>query len=314
MRHFNLRPRPIVALLLVAAALGASTACSGELGGETHLETCETEACAPGESTASSTDANQIGPDAGSSTRRDAPSESNESRERGDASEPTGNACEDGIDNDGDGKIDLEDDGCLASYDDSERYRESGDAGAPPGAETDSYEPVYRVNAGGPSLAGEPGWEADDASNPSPHLFGAGQEFGGRSSDEPAISIDESVPEDVPDALFESQRYDSEDPSTGGSGEMGYRFDVDAGTHEVRLYLCETWQGATETGVRTFDVEINGTPVLDDFDMYAKKGGYTGFARTFDVTTSSDDEGIEIEFLHESNNPMISGLEIRSTP
>lgn len=228
-----------------------------------------------------------------------------------------GPACSDGIDNDGDGKTDLDDPDCLATFDDSESGEMSGDGDAGTadgtGGSNGNFSVSYRVNAGGAAVSADPDWEADNDANRSDYLSGAGQQFGAVSSSNPDLSVDGDVDEDVPSEIFEETRWDGSGES-GGSGEMVYEFNVDAGTHRVHLYFCETWEGANEVGTRVFDVEINGNTVIDDLDMYEEAGGFTGFVKTVEVETSGDDENLAVRFLHESNNPMVAGLEVESSP
>ena len=48
-------------------------------------------------------------------------------------------------------------------------------------------------------------------------------------------------------------------------------------------------------GARTFDVEIEGTQVLDDYDIFADVGGATGTVKSFDVTTAGN---LDIDFFY----------------
>lgn len=224
--------------------------------------------------------------------------------------------CGDGLDNDGDGKTDLADPNCDAISgsefrDDApdDASDDTGDASEDTGDDAEpTLTPTYRINSGGPELSGSPVWEADNADNRSPYLSGTGQQFGGKYEDDPEVTVDDEVPESAPDRLFDSERFDGEDV-----GEMTYRFDVDAGQHRVRLYFCETWQGATEPGVRRFDVTINGRTVLSDYEIYEEVGGFTGTVEAFDLETD-DGEDIAVTFhrLPDGNNPMVAGLELLS--
>jgi len=291
-------------LISSAVALGAVcgltvSGCSSELELQTDAGACDGSNC--GESS-------DDGP-GGARTVRTLPDGGTEYVDGG-----PGPACSDGVDNDGDGRTDLDDRDCLATFDDSESGDQGGDAGTADETDDseDSFSVAYRVNAGGSPISADPDWEADDDSNRSPYVSGAGQQFGSASSSNPEIEVDESVDADVPSEIFENTRWDGEGES-GGSGEMVYEFDVEEGTHRVHLYFCETWEGASN-GTRVFDVEINGETVLDDVDMIEEAGGFTAFVETFEVETSGGDEDLAVRFLHESNNPMVAGLEVESGP
>lgn len=79
--------------------------------------------------------------------------------------------------------------------------------------------------------------------------------------------------------------------------------------HTVRLHFCETW--ATKVNQRRFHVEINGTRVLTNLDVFQVTGArFRPHIETF--TATSDANGvIVIDFLTGSRNrPFISGLEL----
>ncbi|MEM1304122.1 MAG: malectin domain-containing carbohydrate-binding protein, partial [Planctomycetota bacterium] len=88
---------------------------------------------------------------------------------------------------------------------------------------------LYRVNAGGPALGGNPGWASDNAFT----NLGAAQSF--TNSTNSAINLtDPSLPDYVTESIFQSERWDNR-----GGQEMAWDFDVAAGTYEVRLYFAE---------------------------------------------------------------------------
>ena len=57
--------------------------------------------------------------------------------------------------------------------------------------------------------------------------------------------------------------------------------NVPAGTYQVTLKFAETYSGDFVVGDRVFDVYINGTEVLTNFDIYAKAGGNTAIDQVF---------------------------------
>jgi len=80
----------------------------------------------------------------------------------------------------------------------------------------------------------------------------------------------------------------------------------------VRLHLAEIY--FTASGQRTFNVVINGTTVLTNYDIYAATGArYKAVVREF--TATADSQGrIVINFNSVINNAKSSGIEIiRST-
>jgi hypothetical protein len=81
-------------------------------------------------------------------------------------------------------------------------------------------------------------------------------------------------------------------------------------THTVRLHFAELY--FTTTGQREFDVAINGTPVLTNFDIVAAAGGqYKANVQQFTATANSSGQ-IVIHLSNGSvNQPEICGIEIQ---
>jgi beta-galactosidase len=79
-------------------------------------------------------------------------------------------------------------------------------------------------------------------------------------------------------------------------------------SHTVRLHFCETF--FTTRGSRVFNVSINGTQVLTNFDIVAASGGQN-IANIQQFTATADASGhITITFTSTTNNALISGIEI----
>src|SRR5918995_4784057 len=94
---------------------------------------------------------------------------------------------------------------------------------------------VYRVNAGGPQLAGTPVWSADTQTSPSPYVNAAERTY----STTQAIDMSSpSVPSGTPMALFQTERWDG-----SAAPEMQWNFPVTAGSYEVRLGFAEIYPG-----------------------------------------------------------------------
>jgi Malectin domain len=81
-------------------------------------------------------------------------------------------------------------------------------------------------------------------------------------------------------------------------------------THTVRLHFAELY--FTTTGQREFNVVINGTPVLTNFDIVAAAGGqYKANVQQFTATANSSGQ-IVIHLSNGSvNQPEICGIEIQ---
>jgi|GEM_PF-416641 len=104
-----------------------------------------------------------------------------------------------------------------------------------------------------------------------------------------------------PQAVFQTERY----------GEFTYTIPnlTPGSAQTVTLYFQESYW--TAAGQRIFDVAINGTTVLNAFDIYAAAGGrYRAIARTFDATASASGQ-VVIQFTRNGpDQPKISGLTV----
>ncbi|HRH42269.1 MAG TPA: glycoside hydrolase family 2 TIM barrel-domain containing protein [Pyrinomonadaceae bacterium] len=91
-------------------------------------------------------------------------------------------------------------------------------------------------------------------------------------------------------------------------GLSGYRFDAPNGDYEVELRFVET--KFTEVGKRIFDVKINGETKLEKLDLIKESKFMQAFTKQFRVTAKNND-GIEISFTANKEQPILSGLRIR---
>jgi N-acetylneuraminic acid mutarotase len=158
----------------------------------------------------------------------------------------------------------------------------------------------YRVNAGGPVVSGTPNWSADSASAPSP--YGNGPATGNETFVSTA-TVDvthPSLPTGTPASIFQSERWDP-----ASNPEMLWSFPVTPGSYEVRLYFAEIW--FTSPGDRVFNVTVEGTQVLTNYDIVADVGSFKGVMKSFIVTA---DASLDIVFGHVFENPKISAIEI----
>ena len=89
----------------------------------------------------------------------------------------------------------------------------------------------------------------------------------------------------------------------------------DSGTHgrhtyTVLLHFAETY--FTAAGGREFNVAINGTTVLTNFDIYATVGKDAALVEQFTATANSSGD-IVIAFTDgTANQPLVMGIEIRT--
>ncbi|WP_251342666.1 SipW-dependent-type signal peptide-containing protein [Haloplanus halophilus] len=193
-------------------------------------------------------------------------------------------------------------DAWLVAVDDPERFLDNTQVGAYPDAESDT---LYRVNAGGDTLTAldsGPDWEGVSASSTA---YFNGDTSGDTPPGSPPSSIDASVPADTPDEVFVDEIGDPP-----GDEEMHWEFDVPAGTQvEVRLYLADEWAQD-----RSFDVALEGTTVLEEYDPNDDVGHNVGTMKSF---TTTSDGTVDVDFFHGSDasdtNPFVNAIEIVQT-
>jgi hypothetical protein len=140
------------------------------------------------------------------------------------------------------------------------------------------------INAGGQATGG----------------FWADQFFTGGATYANSATIDMSqiTSDPPPAAIFNTERY----------GAMTYTIPDRSGAQTVTLYFAETYLSGE--GQRLFDVTINGTTVLSNFDIYASAGGPNrAIARTFTATANSSGQ-VVIQFISHIQNPKINGITV----
>jgi trimeric autotransporter adhesin len=165
-------------------------------------------------------------------------------------------------------------------------------------AESAVAQEVVAINAGGPAQSNSSGGD-----NP----FLADEYFtgGGTYSVTNTITIPAAVSATAaPAAVYQSARQGTSTYTIPG---------LIAGTsYNVRLHFAELYFSAA--GDRKFNVAINGTTVLTNFDIYATASArYTAVVEQFTATANSSGD-IVIAFTNGAiDQPMINGIEILNT-
>ena len=158
------------------------------------------------------------------------------------------------------------------------------------------------MNAGGPTIAANdcgPDWSGDpDADNPLRNSGSNTADWGSNGTQ------NGSVPATTPAGVFATERWDP-----GDDPEMAWDFPVPSGTTvQVRLYFINQYDGTSQPGQRVFNVSIDGTTVLPNFDIVADAGGtQIGEMKSFNITSDGD---VNIDFGHITENPLINAIEI----
>jgi beta-glucanase (GH16 family) len=146
--------------------------------------------------------------------------------------------------------------------------------------------PASAINAGG-SAQGNFATDADFA--------------GGTASSSTKTISTSGVTNPAPQAVYQTERF----------GNFTYTIPGFAAgsSHTVRLHFAEFYW--TNTGQRVFNVSINGTQVLTDFDIVAAAGGPLKAVIEQFTTTANASGQIVIQFVTVTDNAKLSGLEIQ---
>ncbi len=131
--------------------------------------------------------------------------------------------------------------------------------------------------------------------------FVADEDFVGGGTVSHANTIDTSkVTNPAPAAVYQTSRSSAFTYTIGG-------FTANS-MHTVRLHFCETYFSAA--GDRTFDVSINSTQVLTDFDIYATAGGKNiANIQQFSEAANSSGQYV-ITTTNVVNQALLAGIEI----
>ena len=167
---------------------------------------------------------------------------------------------------------------------------------------------LYRVNAGGSELITldypNPNWDIDGNGGYASIYRNTGSNLSGTSYD----FLDPSVPAYVPTGVWDQERWDA-----GGDPNMIWSFPAPkAGAYEVHLFFMNNSNNTDQVGERVFDVSLEGSTWLEDYDIIADVGHKTGVMKSTQVQVV--DGVLNIEFGREVENPIISAIEILGPP
>lgn len=143
---------------------------------------------------------------------------------------------------------------------------------------------IFATNSAGPTYTSSSGlvYAADE-------FFSGGNTF--TLANAPVTGTDDVM-------LFRSERW----------GTFSYNIPVANGEYEVVLRFAEIYWG--ESGRRIFNVAIEGSQRLSNFDIFAAAGKNVAIDRTFAVTVN--DGQLNIVFSAVVDNPKVSALIVRS--
>jgi len=159
---------------------------------------------------------------------------------------------------------------------------------------------TWTVNASG---SGSGGVDIS-AGGPAAAPFAADEDFTGGATAATTHAITTTgLTNPAPQSVYQHNRY----------GNFTYTIPgLTAGaSYTVRLHFAEEYW--TTAGSRTFNVLINGTQVLTNFDIFATAGGeYIAVIEPFTATASSTGT-ITIQFVTVKDNAQVNGIEILPT-
>jgi hypothetical protein len=142
------------------------------------------------------------------------------------------------------------------------------------------------------------------AGGPAAAPFVADEDFtGGATSNTTHAITTTGLTNPAPQSVYQHNRY----------GNFSYAIPglTPGGSYTVRLHFAEEYW--TTAGSRTFNVLINGTQVLTNFDIFATAGGeFKGVIEPFTATASSTG-AITIQFVTVKDNAQVNGIEITPT-
>lgn len=120
-----------------------------------------------------------------------------------------------------------------------------------------------------------------------------------------SVTVDTSkVTNPAPQAVYQYERYGS-----GTSFTYTLPNLTAGGSYTVRLHFAKTY--FTSTGQRIFNVSINGTQVLTNFDIVAAAGGAkTAVIEQFATAANSSGDIVIAFNLGSANNPKVDGIEV----
>lgn len=151
-----------------------------------------------------------------------------------------------------------------------------------------------RINCGGPAFT-------DSSSN----LWAADNYF---STGNTVNTTGVAIANTTDDAIYQTQRWDPP-----GNPELSYTLPIVNGQYQVRLHFAETYSGAFAVNARVFDVRINGSKYLFDFDIFEEAGSNSAIVKSFNITQNASSEVANkmiIDFVRINENPTIAGIEV----
>jgi hypothetical protein len=150
---------------------------------------------------------------------------------------------------------------------------------------------AIRVKCGGPAYTDSKGqaWSADKDFN-----SGSVSAFGG------------PVSGTTDPTLFQFGRL------VGDTGPLVYSFPVANGSYHANLYFAELNNSDASVGARVFNVKVEGTTVLQNFDIFKTVGANTALIKGVDFAVTNGAATIELDDIPGFDRGKIAAIEITS--
>lgn len=107
-------------------------------------------------------------------------------------------------------------------------------------------------------------------------------------------------------ALFQDGRM------AGDTGPLVYSFPVANGSYHANLYFAELYSSDAFVGGRVFNVKVEGTTVLQNFDIFKTVGANTALIKGVDFAVTNGAATIELDNVPGHDRGKIAAIEITS--
>lgn len=122
------------------------------------------------------------------------------------------------------------------------------------------------------------------------------------TSGSPATYTTRPIDNTADDALYLTVRY--------SFNNFGYKIPVTNGFYTLKLHFAECWFGHHMAGTRLFHVYVNGSRVLESFDIKAEAGGPNiALVKSFN-NLEVKDGFVAVDFVNVQNGPVVAAIEV----
>jgi len=98
----------------------------------------------------------------------------------------------------------------------------------------------------------------------------------------------------------------------GDTGPLVYTFPVANGSYHANLYFAELYSGDAFVGGRVFNVKVEGTTVLQNFDIFKAAGVNTALIKGVDFAVTNGTATVELDNVPGHDRGKIAAIEITS--